>query len=163
MDYDQLYTELFPRLVQMASAWIAREDAEDLVQDVLVKLWERREGLSFVANIRTYANAAVRHKCQDYLKHLAYVREHRRSQWANLCLACELDSPMRYVEYRELSARVEQAVSHLPRQSRTVFQLSRYEDKSNAEIAQQLGISVNTVECHMTKALRRLHFYLNVS
>ncbi|MCR5269773.1 MAG: RNA polymerase sigma-70 factor [Prevotella sp.] len=163
MNFDQLYTELFPRLVQMASAWIAREDAEDLVQDVLVKLWERRDGLTFVANIHTYASAAVRHKCLDYLKHQAYVREHRHSVWANLHLACELESPMRYVEYRELSARIEQAVSRLPQRGRAVFQLSRYENKSNAEIARELGISVNTVECHMTKALGRLHSYLNVS
>lgn len=163
MNFNQLYTELFPRLVQMASAWIAREDAEDLVQDVLVKLWERRDGLSFIANIHTYASAAVRHKCQDYLKHQAYVREYRHGLWTNLHLACELESPTRYVEYRELHDRVEKAVNQLPHRNRLVFMLSRYEDKSNAEIAQELGISVNTVECHMTKALSRLHSYLNVS
>jgi len=163
MEFDQLYTDLFPQLVQVASVWISREDAEDLAQDVLVKLWERRDSLSFISNIRIYACAAVRHKCQDYLKHQAYIREHRHGMWANLRFACELETPVHYVEYRELYDKVEQAVNQLPERKKAVFMLSRYEDKSNAEIARELGISVNTVECHMTKALSRLHHYLKVS
>ncbi|MBQ3630657.1 MAG: RNA polymerase sigma-70 factor [Prevotella sp.] len=163
MDFDKLYTQLFPRLVQVASAWMASEEAEDLVQDVLVKLWEQRERLSFVNNIETYAFAAVRHKYLDYLKHKTYVREHQHSVWANMRLACDLESPTRDVEYRELCNRVEWAVGQLPKRSRAVFVLSRFEDKTNAEIAIEMGISVNTVECHMTQALRRMNYYLRVS
>ena len=62
MDFEQLYTDLFPRLVQVASAWISRQDAEDLVQDVLVSFWKRRDKMSFVTNIYVFAYAAVRKK-----------------------------------------------------------------------------------------------------
>ena len=163
MDFEQLYTDLFPQLVQVASAWVSRQDAEDLVQDVLICLWERLDSLSFITNIYMYASAAVRNKCFDHLKHQTYVREHRHSVLANVRLACELENPYHYVVYRELYHKVEWAVNQLPNRSRMVFMLSRYEEKPNAEIAHELGISVNTVENHMTKALSRLHTYLEVS
>ena len=163
MDFEQLYTDLFPRLVQVASAWISRKDAEDLVQDVLVSFWKRRDKMSFVTNIYVFAYAAVRKKYYDHLKHQTYIREHRSSVLANDSLVCELESPYHYVVYHELYHEVECAINQLPSRSRTVFMLSRYEEKPNAEIAHELGISVNTVENHMTKALNRLHTYLKVS
>lgn len=156
MDFSELYTTYFNRLVQVASVWNSREDAEDIVQDVLVRLWERRDSLTFVDDKYTYVLAAVRHKCKDRLKHLARVREHQRGVWSALRLACDLETPAVIAEYHELECRLDRAVGQLPQRCRMVFAMSRYEGKRHAEIASEMGIAVNTVECHMTAALSRL-------
>lgn len=163
MDFSELYTTCFNRLVQIASIWNSHEDAEDIVQDVLVRLWERRDSLAFVQDPYLYALAAVRHRCMDRLKHLTYVREHQRGMWSAMRMACELETPAATTEYRELEQRVERIVQQLPQRCRMVFTMSRYDGKHHAEIARELGIAVNTVECHMTAALNRLRLNLKVS
>lgn len=163
MDFSELYTTYFNRLVQVASVWNSREDAEDIVQDVLVRLWERRDSLTFVDDKYSYVLAAVRHKCKDRLKHLAYVREYQRGVWSAIRLACELETPAAVTEYHELERRLDSAVEQLPLRCRKVFTMSRYEGKRHAEIASELGIAVNTVECHMSAALERLRSKLKVS
>ncbi len=163
MDYSELYKDYFPRLVQQAALWLPREDAEDMVQDVLVRLWERREALQFLADLYPYAQAAVRNKCLDRLKHQAYVREHQRSVWAGVRLAFDLETPVAHAEYRELEHQLNQAVRQLPVRCRLVFMMSRMEGKHNVEIARELGISSNTVECHITSALSRLRNKLKIS
>ena len=163
MDFAELYTDYFNRLVKTASIWNSREDAEDIVQDVLVKLWERRDSLMFVRNPYVYAFTAVRHKCLDRLKHLTYVREHQHGIWSSIRMACDLETPATQTEYHDLEFRIERAVQQLPQRCREVFMMSRYDGKHNDEIAQELGIAVNTVECHMTIALSRLRERLKVS
>lgn len=163
MDFSELYTNYFNRLVQIASTWNSREDAEDIVQDVLVRLWERRESLAFVHDTYVYALAAVRHKCMDRLRHLTYVREHQRGVWSSVRLACDLETPATQTEYRELEYHVDRLVEQLPQRCRAVFMMSRYDGKHNVEIARELGIAVNTVECHITAALSRLRSRLKVS
>lgn len=163
MDFHEFYSTCFNRLVQIASIWNSREDAEDIVQDVLVRFWERRDTLVFVHDPYSYALAAVRHQCIDRLKHLTYVREQQRSLWAAIHLACELETPATMTEYHELEQRVERVVQQLPQRCRMVFTMSRYEGKRHSEIASELGIAVNTVECHMTAALNRLRSNLRVS
>lgn len=163
MDYAQLYKDYFPRLVQVATIWLSREDAEDIVQDVLVRLWERRESLQFLSDPYSYAHAAVRNRCLDHLRHQAYVREHRHGVWAALRLACDLETPAVRAEYHELEQHLGQAVQQLPMRCRMVFMMSRYDGLHNDEIARRLGISSNTVECHITSALSRLRLKLKIS
>lgn len=163
MDFSELYTDYFNRLVQTASIWNSHEDAEDIVQDVLVRLWERRDSLVFVQDPYLYALAAVRHRCIDRLKHLTYVREHQRGMWSAMRMACDLETPATQAEYHDLECRVERAVHQLPQRCREVFIKSRYDGKHYAEIAHEFGIAVNTVECHMTIALTRLRKSLKVS
>ncbi len=163
MNFDELYRDFFPPLVQTASVWLSHEDAEDMVQDVMLRLWQRRERLVFIDDFYTYARTAVRRRCIDHLRHRVYVRRYQYDAADVVRTFCEFETPERRAELHELEERVERVVSTLPQRSRTVFMMSRYEDCRNADIARRLNISENTVENHMTLALRHLRNNLKVS
>lgn len=163
MDYSELYKTYFPQLVMVASRWLSKEDAEDLVQDVMVRLWVRRDTMKYLTDFFPYALTAVRNRCLDHLKHLTYVREYEHTASANLRMAIDMENPMTRMEYCEFEKKVNMAVSSLPTRCRTVFMMSRYEDKKYDEIATELGISLNTVENHMTSALCKLRNVLLAS
>lgn len=156
MDYSELYKTYFPQLVMVASRWLSKEDAEDLVQDVMIRLWVRRDTVKYLTDFFPYALTAVRNRCLDYIKHLTYVREYEHTASANLRMAIDMENPLTRMEYGEFEKKVNLAVSSLPTRCRTVFIMSRYEDKKYDEIATELGISLNTVENHMTSALSKL-------
>ncbi len=125
--------------------------AEDLAQDVFLELWKKREQLRIQASIPAYLARAGRNKALNYL------RDHRMDQQRE-----ELTDERWLVEAqavaqlqaRDLQDRVDALLDSLPDRCRLVFVLSRFEDLSNREIAQQLGIAEKTVENQMNKALR---------
>lgn len=162
MNIETFYQSHFQSLVEVACRYLAKEDAEDVVQDVLMTLWERREGLAFVEDLQAYAYSSVRHRCLDRMKHEAYKREFCRRTLRAMRHDLDMEMVSNYspvsgeVEYREMAVRVDHAVSRLPNRCRAIFCMSRFEGLHYKEIGTQLGISENTVECQMTIALRKL-------
>ena len=135
---------------------IVRDDAtaEEMVQNVFFRLWERVAGLTITAPLRAYLFRAVHNESLNYLKH-ARVRTahqlhiaHRSEQFG--------DEAPRRIQHRELTEKLHEALNELPEQCRTIFQLSRFEELRYREIADRLDISVKTVENQMGKALRLL-------
>ena len=169
MNFISFYQTYFEQLSRMASCYLGSEDAEDVVQDVLATLWERREGLVFVDDMKSYVFSSVKHRCLDWLKHENYKHEYCRRTLAGLHSALLMEmqsnhsSTSQYVEYNEMVQRVDMAISRLPNRCREIFLLSRKDGLRYNEIATRLGISQNTVECQMTIALKKLRQLLRVS
>jgi len=169
MNFSLFYKEHHSALLQTACRYLNKEDAEDVVQDVMSMMWEKRNAFTFVDNIRAYAYTAVKNKCIDHVKHRVYCREYYRKTLAALRLDMEkllVDSSSVVIaeyEAKELQLRVTRAVNRLPRRCRQIFNMSRMEGMRYAEISNALGISVNTVDCQITLALKRLREYLRVS
>ena len=132
--------------------------AEEAVQNVFYKLWERSEALHISGSVAAYLYRAVHNESLNYLKHLKVRSEyqlhvsHRAGQ--------ENDSASKGMQLKELEDRLRQALTDLPEQCRTIFQMSRFEELRYREIADRLGISVKTVENQMGKALRILRLKL---
>jgi RNA polymerase sigma-70 factor (ECF subfamily) len=126
---------------------------EDLAQEVFVRLWQKRERLNITSNLPAYLRRMAVNEA------LAHLRKKTRFQADELpihlpgLVAAHADEQL---AANELQTRINTVVESLPGRCRLVFQLSRYEDLSNREIAEQLEISVKTVENQMTKALRTM-------
>ena len=126
--------------------------AEELVQGIFVKLWERRETLLPTLSVTAYLYRSVYNESLNYIKHNK-VKDKYRLHAINTGNIYEESNP---AALRQLQQQIDKALNELPEQCRTVFQLSRHEDLSYRAIADRLGISVKTVEGHMGKALRLL-------
>ncbi len=130
------------------------EVAEELVSEVFFKIWSNRKRIVISSSPKSYLYAAVRNISFDHL------RKEKRSLWANLeeaaAVPCDYFDAQRNSEFQELEGRIERAVSHLPKQCRRVYQLSRDEGMKYNEIAATLQLSVKTIETQMGRALKSL-------
>ena len=130
------------------------DEAEEMVQQVFFKLWERSERLSFSGSVAAYLYRAVHNESLNFLKHQKVKAGHQ------LHVAYSMKNKSEHSQgkmiSKELEIKFREALNELPEQCRTVFQLSRFEDLKYKEIADTLDISVKTVENHMGKALKLL-------
>ena len=135
--------------------------AETIVGDIIFKLWER-ESIDINTSLRSYLARSVRNASLDYLRSKRQRYEVAQSRLADndtiddtMSIASG-DDPLANVIGDELEALVQDAISALPYESRRVFEMSRFMGKKQAEIADELGISVSTVKYHIGNALKLL-------
>ncbi|WEK37938.1 MAG: RNA polymerase sigma-70 factor [Candidatus Pseudobacter hemicellulosilyticus] len=128
--------------------------AEEMVQQVFYKIWEKKGQLSIQTSLTAYLYRSVYHESLNYLKHEKVKAAYRA--YAGQQGAVSGEQASRKVLLGELEQRLGVALSDLPEQCRTVFQLSRFEELKYQEIADRLGISIKTVENQMGKALKLL-------
>jgi RNA polymerase sigma-70 factor (ECF subfamily) len=133
--------------------------AEEIVQNIFLKLWEKKEEITIKENISVYLYRAVHNESLNYLRHRK-VRSAYQSYAMRQHKQTEQEKPAEKVVMKELEKRLEVALRELPEQCRTIFQLSRFEDLKYREIADKLGLSVKTIENQMGKALKLLRLKL---
>lgn len=151
--FEQLYKEYYKALYAYAFSMLRDEYlAEEVVQTVFMRLWEKRSMMDVHTSWKSYLYRAVYHEALNVLKH-KQVRERYASQHVREEAVLSNDDS-------ELRIRLFQALGELPEKCRAVFQLSRFEELKYHEIATQLGISIKTVEAHMGKALKTLRVRL---
>ena len=153
--FEQLFKTYFKRLHAYAFTILRDEvEAEEMVQQVFFKLWERNENLSLTGSVSAYLYRAVHNESLNYLKHQK-VRSNHQLHVA-YSMKNEVEHPAKKVMAGELEKKIHTALNELPEQCRTIFQMSRFDELKYREIADKLGISVKTVENQMGKALKLL-------
>lgn len=134
------------------------QDAEEVVQEVFVSLWERRHSLEISGSLDAYLNTAVRYRI--YNRYRDYLKNRQESRISGLNDVDYSMPALETLEYKELELKLQHAVNTLPHKCREAFVLSREEKLPNKIIAKRLNISVNTVEKHIGKALQILRLKL---
>ncbi len=153
--FEQVFKTHYKNLHAYSFTILKDEDeAEETVQQVFFKLWERSEQLNFSGSVAAYLYRAVHNESLNFLKHQKVKDSHRLH--VAYSMKNNAEQPQGKMARKELEEKFKQALNELPEQCRTVFQLSRFEDLKYKEIADKLDISVKTVENHMGKALKLL-------
>lgn len=153
--FEQVFKANFKALHAYAFTMLKDEmAAEEMVQNVFCKMWERMENVSISGSVTAYLYRAVYNESLNYLKHQkvrSNYQLHISYQMKN-----ETENASKKLSLKELESKLQAAMNDLPEQCRTIFQMSRYEELRYREIADKLDISVKTVENQMGKALKIL-------
>ena len=153
--FEQTFRNYYPRLCNYACSLLKdEEESEEVVQTVFLTIWEKREDLEITLSLKSYLYRAVHNHCLNRFKH-ASVREVHREHTLHFTSA-SYESVTEVIHASELEERIEKAVSTLPEQCQKAFRMSRFEELKYQEIADQLGISIKTVENQIGKALKIL-------
>ena len=151
--FQKIFETYFKVLVVFAKRFVQDLSiAEDLVQDVFVKLYEKRNTIQFHSSLKSFLFQAVHNKCIDYLRSVKVKSVHHEHLLKTADSADYTDSMLQV----ELEERIYQVIQSLPDQCALIFKKSRFEGKKNQEIADELSISKRTVETQISKALKRL-------
>ena len=128
-----------------------RKDAEDIVQQVFISLWQKMHASDFHTSARAYLYKSVYHASLDFLKHKKVRQRYEDEVKKNTPVMHTVSS-----DEKELHEKIESAINELPEQCRNIFKMSRYDGLRYKQIAAALNISEKTVENQMAKALKIL-------
>ena len=140
----------------------ANEDVENIVQDVFLVLWEKKDELELSCTLTTYLFTLVKNRCLNFLRHKLIEEEYNAQMKEELGFKLYALESMEYSYHseKELQEIIQRALDTLPERCREVFIKSRIEGLKYKEISEELGISVNTVENHIVTALKKLRVEL---
>ena len=150
LQFEVAYKQFFSALVGFAFQYVDdRDTAEDIVQEVFSNVWNQADHIDVRTTIKSYLFGAVRNACLNHLKHQKVVATHAKETTAN-----EAIDQLAFLEMDELREKIDQALDQLPEKRRQIFELSRFEEKKYHEIAEELNLSIKTVETQMSRALK---------
>lgn len=153
----------YSQLVRFATVFVVyEEDAENIIQDLFLSLWERKHTLSSVDNLNAYLYKLAKNRCLDHLKH-KMVKDKFVSNTQSLYeqeISLKLQSlesfDVELATEEKVETIVSKAIKSLPPKCREIFMFSRHDGLKYKEISEKLNISVNTVETQMCIALKKL-------
>ncbi|MBU0765025.1 MAG: RNA polymerase sigma-70 factor [Bacteroidetes bacterium] len=157
--FDAVFRKYYPLLCLFARKYTTNNDiAEDIVQDVFAMIWERRSLINPEASLSSFLYKTVQNRCIDHLRHRKITEGFAAEK---IRITENFTQESGHIEKAELREKILDAVSQLPPECMRIFKMSRFFDMKYREIAENLGISVKTVENQMGKALRILRERLN--
>jgi RNA polymerase sigma-70 factor (ECF subfamily) len=165
--FSQLFVDYHSRFVRFANSYVRDlPTAEDIASDAIIYYWENRSRLPDDTNVPAYIFITIRNKCLNQLQHIR-VKENvlneiqTNDQWdldMRIATLAALEPTELYT--REIHEMVQKALKKLPEKTQLIFYKSRFDQLPNREIAENFGVSVKTVEAHITNALKLLRIEL---
>lgn len=157
--FTEIYNRYWKKLLLVARNKLERlEDAEEIVQDIFVNLWNRRQEIHISTSLHSYLAVSVKYRViktlDKYFNKQNYINNLVASNFVD-------DSTQERLRFNELFGQLNHYVSDLPEKCRLVFRLSRDLGYSQKQIAEELQISEKTVEAHMGKAIKTLRAKLS--
>ena len=164
--FNEIYTSYYKKSFFFAKSYVHNDlAAEDIASESLIKLWEKLK-TEKIDYIEPLLLTILKNKALDYLKHEEVKRTAFESMadWHQQELSIRISTlescDPNEIFSDEVESIIRETLKLLPEQTRRIFLLSRFENKSNKEIAEQMGISIKGVEYHISKALKALRITL---
>lgn len=157
--FNFIFTKHYSDLVNFAMVYLKEIfEAEEIVQDVFLKLWDERDEIEIHTSLKSYLMNCVKNRCFDYIKHQRVVEKYNeRIAKSQEQYTAEAD---KYLILSELQKQINSTIDLLPPTCKIIFNMSRIDGMKNREIAEELKISVKTVEANIGKALKTLRIHL---
>ncbi|EIY88046.1 RNA polymerase sigma-70 factor [Bacteroides xylanisolvens] len=151
--FDTLFRRYYPILCAYGHRFVELEDAEEIVEDSLLWIWENRETLVIESSLNSYLFKMVYRRA---LNKLAHIDATQRADTRFYEEMQEMLQDTDYYQIEELAKRIEDAVAALPESYREAFVMHRFRDMSYKEIAETLGVSPKTIDYRIQQALKQL-------
>lgn len=152
-----VYAYFYRRLFRFALAIVKlKEAAEEIVEDVFIRVWQQKSGLLSVRNLRVYLYAATKNAALNYLSKKARESITEPFDHINIHLDQSSVSPEQIMITAEMARRIQEVVDSLPPRCKMIFKLIREDGLRYKEVADILNISVNTIDAQMAIAIKRI-------
>ena len=166
--FDMIYTSYYKKSFRFAKSYVLDDlVAEDIASESLIKLWDVMKTKSLAEDdVLPYLLTILKNKSLDYLKHQNVERNafDKITDWQQVDLDLRINSLETFevdsIYIKEMFSIVRESLKSLPDSTRQIFKMSRFQNKSNKEIAAEMGMTVKGVEFHITKALKLLRVTL---
>lgn len=163
IDFKDVYVTYYSRMKHFAQEYVLSEaDAENIVQDVFLEVWKRRDVLAYHVNLIAFLFTSVKNECLDFLQHKVIEEKavtHIKEEYTRT-LQMKYESLEAFDEgffsEDDIETLITKAIDSLPEKCREIFIRSKIEGKRQKEIAEELGISINTIETQMGIAYKKL-------
>ena len=148
----ELFLRYAPRIYRFSLTYLKNEaDAEELVQDVFLKIWEKRERLDLTRNVRAFIFKVAVNTLYDFIRRKNIERAF--ADYARLNYTREENATWHILIFEEMKQNLDELISKMPEQQRMVFTLNRFDGMTNDEIALEMKLSKRTVENHLYRAV----------
>lgn len=157
-----LFSKHYPQMCRTIYRFVSDKDqAEDLAQEVFIRIWQKREELAINTSFGAYLHKMAINEALSFIRKVKRRQEKMDQLTENpIPSAYEASDGEDLLIHKELKDHVTEAINALPPRCKTIFQLSRFEQLSYREISERLDISIKTVEHQMGKALKLLRVSL---
>jgi RNA polymerase sigma-70 factor (ECF subfamily) len=153
--FDALYNKYNRKIFNFAVSILkSTEDAENILQDVFLKLWLNRNNIEKGSSVRYYIFSIAYNSSITIIRER--MKESRFFETLKRIQNIELDPVNLELEYKEMEGRLNEIIESLPARQKEVYILHKVEGLKYSEIAEKLNISVNTIENHMSRALKTI-------
>jgi len=158
--FEELFNAFYGSLCNYAYQFLENiEDAEEVSQDIYVKLWEKRSSIEIETSVKNYLFRSVRNQCLNQIQHNKVKKQY--SEKIKDFSKQDLDTSRYFIE-PGLAREIEKTINSMPEKRKEIFKLSRETGLKYKEIAEQLNISIKTVEAQMGLALKYLRKKLKI-
>ena len=155
--FEQVFHQYYGVLCSLAKRYMKDTDmSEEMVCQVFFHLWENRYNLEVDSSLKNYLIRSVHNRCLNALRHQKVVEKHATDFAFDQSIGVESITPHDCVLQSEIETIIKKVVASLPEQCRRIFIMSREENLSHKEIADQLKVSVNTVKTQLSRGTSRL-------
>lgn len=156
--FTEIYQRYWKKLFYIAGKKLGNlDEAEEVVQNIFMSLWNRRENIVITTTLVAYLTTSVKYWIIKILDKQYHQQKYAQSIAKNLLD----DSTQQWLDFLDLKEILDRYVSELPEKCQLVFKMSRNQNMSQKQIAEELDISEKTVEAHMGKAIKTLRTRFN--
>jgi RNA polymerase sigma-70 factor (ECF subfamily) len=156
--FNRIFYAYSSKLYHFAYGYLkSKEDAEEMVQEIFSKIWDKRADIKEEFEFRSYLFSIAFNYIKKYFRSKALINKYTEFATINNLESEQIQEDVNYVS---LKLRVDQLVNQMPEKRKTVFFKSRVEGKNSKEIAVEMNISPSTVENHLNQALKFLRLHL---